>query len=244
MLFYRWSSWDNARRKPTSWKSNSTVEPSNKKSSGPENISKNQSPFRTYSALMRWSTLSVLPRERDTKVNRKPKKTEFGVFFKINSRWKSMTRFQKMLNQKFCIFSKWWKHECALTDFADDKTMLPSYWITYQYKNIFSTFKNEKTNKWINYSIRCDVALAHEETSSQDAQGSEKSRLYRSVASQSSFLHGCSGRSERLSPQNRDEQEDLQNWTGNPHQGRKGNFFLPKSIAAVFKSLLLNWTFE
>lgn len=74
------------------------------------------------------------------------------------------------------------------------------------------------------YHSRCYFSLAHEETSPQDAQGSEKSCLHRSLASESRFIHGCSCWSEGIPSSYRNEQENLPHRTGYPHQGWKGDY--------------------
>jgi len=61
---------------------------------------------------------------------------------------------------------------------------------------------------------RSDVSLAHAQTSAQDAQRSAQGGVYRRVASVSRGVLRSSRWSERLSPSDWDEQEDLPCWTG------------------------------
>merc|ERR1711994_725362 len=53
----------------------------------------------------------------------------------------------------------------------------------------------------------------------EDSQGSEEGRLYWSLASQQDPEHCAQGRSEGLPPQDRGEQEDLQDGRWLPHEG-------------------------
>merc|ERR1711981_1153813 len=66
-----------------------------------------------------------------------------------------------------------------------------------------------------------DQQVAHQEAAPEDPQGSEEGGLYWSLASQQDPVHRAQGRSEGLPPQDRDQQEDLQDRGGIQDEGRK-----------------------
>ena len=64
--------------------------------------------------------------------------------------------------------------------------------------------------------------MAHQEAAAQDAQGSAEGGLHRSLAPQQDPVHRAAGGAEGIPPQDRDQQEDLQDGRGLQDEGREG----------------------
>lgn len=69
---------------------------------------------------------------------------------------------------------------------------------------------------------RCHQPLAHKEAAAQDASWSAQGGLHRCLAPGPRGLLRGPRRPEGLPPPHRDQQEDLQDRPGLPHQGRQG----------------------
>lgn len=112
--------------------------------------------------------------------------------------------------------------------------MLPSCW-----RSVLKYVHPSEVRKLLVMMIvnsRCNVTLAYEETSPQDAQRSAEGSLYRSMASKSCSVHRRSCWSERLPPPYRNQQEDLPTGQRHPYWRWKGEYrFLFVSQAGGFE---------
>ena len=92
--------WNAVKRRPTSWKSNWTVDPSPIRSTLPVNTSKRRSPSSKSLLKTRWSTSLVSPREKDSRVS------QLNINFRAKTHTGAKIHMFKMTIFKKFIFSK------------------------------------------------------------------------------------------------------------------------------------------